>query len=192
MSLWEDIVDVGKDILQKDDGSWDWQNILGIGGGALAASGLFDSESRPVGYQGKVEELEYQREQLPMDDSNRRPGEAGRRYFTDGKYVPKESQLASGGIAALKEGKYLNGSTDGMADKIPAQIDGEGGSEPALLSDGEFVIPADVVSHLGNGNSDAGAKVLYAMMDRIREARTGSKEQGKQIDPNKMLPKGVA
>lgn len=72
-----------------------------------------------------------------------------------------------------------------MADEKPAVIDGE---EPALLSDGEFVIPADVVSHLGNGNSDAGAKVLEEMMARVRKARTGSEEQGAQIDPNDFIP----
>lgn len=93
--------------------------------------------------------------------------------------------LASGGIIGLKEGKYLDGATDGMADKKPAVIDGE---EPALLSDGEFVIPADVVSHLGNGNSDAGAKVLERMMERVRKARTGNEKQGKEINPEEFLP----
>jgi hypothetical protein len=72
-----------------------------------------------------------------------------------------------------------------MADKIPARIDGK---QEARLSDGEFVIPADVVGHLGNGNSEAGAQVLYKMMDRVRQARTGSKEQGRQINPNKYTP----
>jgi len=81
-------------------------------------------------------------------------------------------------------GYYLGGSTDGMADQIPASIDN---AQPAALSDGEFVIPADVVSHLGNGNSDSGAKQLYGMMDKIRKARTGTKEQGRQIEPQKFL-----
>ena len=94
--------------------------------------------------------------------------------------------FATGGLAGLKKAKYLNGATDGMADRIPATIDK---TQPAALSDGEFVIPADVVSHLGNGNSDAGAKVLSDMMDRVRMARTGSKKQGKEIDPQKFLPK---
>jgi len=93
--------------------------------------------------------------------------------------------LASGGIIGLKEGKYLDGATDGMADEKPAVIDGE---EPALLSDGEFVIPADVVSHLGNGNSDAGAKVLENMMARVRKERTGSTKQGREINPEEFLP----
>lgn len=96
--------------------------------------------------------------------------------------VPK---YAYGGIANLNKGRYLNGSSDGMADKIPANIDG---AQEARLSHGEFVIPADVVSHLGNGNSEAGAQRLYTMMDRIRKARTGTAKQGKQIIPNKFLP----
>jgi hypothetical protein len=81
-------------------------------------------------------------------------------------------------------GYYLGGTTDGMSDQIPATIDN---NQPAALSDGEFVIPADVVSHLGNGNSDAGAKNLYNMMDRVRTDRTGNPNQGRQIDPNKYL-----
>ncbi|MDB4298006.1 hypothetical protein N9909_00165 [bacterium] len=95
--------------------------------------------------------------------------------------------MAQGGIASVApqgQGYYLGGSTDGMADQIPATIDNR---QPAALSDGEFVIPADVVSHLGNGNSNSGAEQLYGMMDRIRKARTGSAEQGKQINPNKFL-----
>ena len=92
---------------------------------------------------------------------------------------------AQGGLASMApKGMYLGGSTDGMADRIPATIDN---TQPAALSDGEFVIPADVVSHLGNGNSDSGAQQLYGMMDRIREARTGTKEQGRQIEPQKFL-----
>lgn len=93
---------------------------------------------------------------------------------------------AGGGLLALaKGGYYLGGSTDGMADKVPARIDGR---QEARLSDGEFVIPADVVSHLGNGNSNAGAQQLYAMMDRVRKARTGREAQGRQINPSKYMP----
>ena len=61
--------------------------------------------------------------------------------------------------------------------------------QPARLADGEFVVPADVVSHLGNGSTDAGAKHLYKMMDNVRKARTGRKAQGKQIKADKYLPK---
>jgi hypothetical protein len=93
--------------------------------------------------------------------------------------------MAMGGIAELSKGRYLDGKTDGMADKVPARIDGV---QEARLSDGEFVIPADVVSHLGNGNSDAGAKVLEDMMARVRKARTGNTKQGKEINPRDFLP----
>ena len=99
---------------------------------------------------------------------------------------PITPMMAQGGIASMNQGYYLGGSTDGMADLVPASIDG---TQEARLSDGEFVIPADVVSHLGNGNSDAGAKELHGMMDTVRKARTGREEQGIQIDPNKFMPK---
>lgn len=98
---------------------------------------------------------------------------------------PGVQMAAQGGLMNLARGRYLNGSTDGMADKIPANIEGK---QEARLSHGEFVIPADVVSHLGNGNSEAGAQELYSMMDRIRKARTGNPKQGKQIAPSKYLP----
>ena len=103
--------------------------------------------------------------------------------YTGGYGTPYK--MAAGGIAQLKKGRYLDGDTDGMADEVPATIDNE---QPAMLSDGEFVIPADVVSHLGNGNSDAGAKELEGMMNRVRKARTGTTKQGPEIDPKKFLP----
>jgi hypothetical protein len=95
--------------------------------------------------------------------------------------------LAQGGVP--KQPRYLQGDTDGMADKLSTNIDGR---QAAALSHGEFVVPADVVSHLGNGNSEAGAKQLYKMMDRIRLARTGNKKQGKRINPEKFTPGGIA
>ena len=105
--------------------------------------------------------------------------------YSDPYAYIKEGGMATGGIAELSKGRYLDGKTDGMADKVPARIDGV---QEARLSDGEFVIPADVVSHLGNGNSDAGAKVLEDMMARVRKARTGTKKQGKEINPKDFLP----
>jgi hypothetical protein len=101
--------------------------------------------------------------------------------LADAQASMKAMGYAQGGNV---QGYYLGGATDGMADQIPATINN---MQPAALSDGEFVIPADVVSHLGNGNSDSGAKELYSMMDRIRQDRTGTTKQGRQIDPNKYL-----
>tara|TARA_R100001463_G_scaffold29232_1_gene66551 strand:- start:3696 stop:4391 length:696 start_codon:yes stop_codon:yes gene_type:complete len=120
----------------------------------------------------------------PARQERRRPGGPRIPELTE-ETVEETTELATGGIATLKKGKYLNGATDGMADKVPANIDGV---QEARLSDGEFVIPADVVSHLGNGNSDAGAKVLKDMMARVRKARTGNTKQGKEINPNKFIP----
>lgn len=189
----------------------------GGGGGGIGGAG---------GWSGTMPRYEMVQTRLPLDDTGRRPGSAGRRYFSSVEYrpimdtsavgqqtttssvtpnkpnasgiynpteaIPTESQtgvstggFAGGGLAGLAQGRYLGGPTDGMADQIPANIEGK---QPAALSHGEFVIPADVVSHLGNGNSDAGAQRLYSMMDKIRKARTGTTKQGKQINPDKYLP----
>lgn len=108
--------------------------------------------------------------------------------FDPGSYQPY-SYAEGGGIANLGSysdgGRMLKGPGDGMSDNIPASI---GGKQPARLADGEFVVPADVVSHLGNGSTDAGAKQLYSMMNKVRKARTGNPKQGREIQPRKYLP----
>lgn len=235
-----------------------------------AIKSMTGSGSNSGGYNIPVPKLDAIREQVQHNDTNRRPGEAGRQYLTDVNFVkqgdaaakaaaqgasnaqaqgllaaaprytapvnkyentmkmpwnttataantqptaaepsvqqglpayPTQEQImdpkykvgmASGGIAMYAKGgepRYLQGGTDGMADQIPSNIDGE---QPAALSHGEFVIPADVVSHLGNGNSEAGADKLYQMMARIRKARTGTEKQGKRINPDKFMPGGLA
>ena len=89
-----------------------------------------------------------------------------------------EERLAGGGLSNLGDysdgGRLLRGPGDGVSDSIPAMI---GGKQPARLADGEFVVPARIVSELGNGSTEAGARQLYAMMDRIQKAR--SKTVGK-------------
>jgi hypothetical protein len=101
----------------------------------------------------------------------------------------EQQGYARGGLSHLgyysDGGRMLKGPGDGMSDDIPGVI---AGKQPARLADGEFVVPADVVSHLGNGSTDAGAKKLYSMMDNVRKARTGSKKQGKQIKAEKHMP----
>ena len=105
--------------------------------------------------------------------------------------IPNQSPMKNfdGGIMGYAAGgmppRFLSGGGDGMSDSIHAKINGD---QEARLADGEFVIPADVVSHLGNGSSKAGANQLYSMMDKVRSARTGRKSQGKQINPRKYLP----
>ena len=200
--------------LQKDakgnpiPGQYDIGKILTAGGGALGGlAGLMGANQptrQPSGYQGGIPQLSAVRTALPQQARTPYTGQPamGRRYFTDTQYVaPAQAeatraaqqqavqpvQAAQGGLMAAAKGKYLRGSTDGMADELRTSIEGK---QPAALSHGEFVVPADVVSHLGNGNSDAGAKKLYQMMDRIRVARTGTKQQGKEINPDKFMPGG--
>jgi hypothetical protein len=81
---------------------------------------------------------------------------------------------AAGGLSSLGgysdggRGRLLRGPGDGVSDSIPAII---GKKQPARLADGEFVVPARVVSEIGNGSTEAGARKLYAMMDRVQKAR---------------------
>jgi hypothetical protein len=85
-------------------------------------------------------------------------------------------------------GRLLKGPGDGVSDSIPASI---GGRQPARLADGEFVVPARIVSELGNGSTDAGARKLYAMMDRIQRARrksVGKDRVAVDSKADKMLP----
>jgi hypothetical protein len=92
-------------------------------------------------------------------------------------------KLAGGGMAEQFNlggysdgGRLLRGPGDGVSDSIPATI---GNKRPARLADGEFVVPARIVSELGNGSTEAGARKLYAMMDRVQAARKGSIGKGK-------------
>ena len=134
----------------------------------------------------------------PATTVPRRPGSGGITYFTPMQYT-KAAAAAPAGVAAPPEsvaapvevaaggglmgyarggisnlggysdgGRLLRGPGDGVSDSIPATI---GGRQPARLADGEFVVPARIVSELGNGSTDAGAKKLYAMMDRVQNAR---------------------
>ena len=79
----------------------------------------------------------------------------------------------------------VEGAGDGMDDMVPAKLEGE---QDVLLSDGEFIVPADVVSGIGNGSSEAGSQRLYDMMDRVRELRTGMTEQPDDIPVEEMMP----
>lgn len=85
----------------------------------------------------------------------------------------------------LRDSRYISGDEAGMADSVPAEIDGQ---QPAALSHGEFVVPADVVSMLGDGNSNAGAQVLRGMIERVRVQKTGRPEQAPEILPEEVMP----
>jgi len=113
------------------------------------------------------------------------PGEGGGGGgMWNGEYVNRSS-YAQGGIAAMAKGRFLRGPGDGVSDSIPATIDGR---QPAALADGEFVIPARVVSELGNGSSEAGARKLHEMMIRIQRDRRGTKDIAANTKVDRHLP----
>lgn len=151
--------------------------LAALGGAALGAA----SKPKGINPKGLRSIATGTNPQLTQTGAKGTRGRGGVQYF--------EKKAEGGSIDGYAKGGglgYLKGAHDGMADQINATIDNK---RPAKLSGGEFVIPADVVSHLGNGNSEAGAKQLYDLMERVRKARTGTKEQGKQINPKKYLPK---
>jgi len=106
-------------------------------------------------------------------------------------YTGQASGFAAGGIMQKGLGGYsdggqlLKGPGDGVSDSIPAQI---GRKQPARLADGEFVVPARIVSELGNGSTDAGARQLYKMMDRIQSKRRKAKAVAADTKSYKELP----
>jgi hypothetical protein len=138
----------------------------------------------------------YQAAMGPNAGMARRPGSGGVTYFSPMVYTPQAAPaaapaavvpaapvtqepekfafggMAHGGLGSLggysDGGRLLKGPGDGVSDSIPAMI---GKNQPARLADGEFVIPARIVSEIGNGSTDAGARKLYAMMNRIQKAR---------------------
>jgi hypothetical protein len=120
----------------------------------------------------------------------------GKRYDATGKELAAGGGMmgyALGGLGTLggysDGGRLLKGPGDGVSDSIPATIGRK--QQPARLADGEFVVPARIVSELGNGSTDAGARKLYAMMDRVQKARgktTGKKRVATNTRADKYLP----
>lgn len=175
----------------------------GSGFAGLMASGALDMTRKTMGlpepYKGPLSKFRFNPDTYQAADYSMygmpRYAAGGITNATAVKTVPSMAEqqvaqnFAAGGISQLGSysdgGRMLKGPGDGMSDSIPASI---AGKRPARLADGEFVVPADVVSHIGNGSTDAGAKQLYAMMDRVRRARTGKTQQGRQIKPQKLLP----
>jgi hypothetical protein len=166
------VVDNPRDFMKNLGGG---NELYGAGKLGLTGLGLVSSAMEPEDPYG------YGKMEIPGNDvRNRGP----------------QGQLNLNGLPSLNldnpygyaEGGYLSGGNvpgDGMSDSIPAMI---GRGQQAALSEGEFVVPADVVSHLGNGSSNAGSKQLYAMMDQVRKDRTGTEKQGKQINPERYMP----
>lgn len=191
----KDILGTVKDVL----GSGSGMGILGLmalmsmmnkGGGAAPAS------------TATIPELTANRTQLPYDVDKKgvnpntpyRPGQGGVNYFSPTTYTPTPPKAAGGGLMSLGQsnlgsysdgGRLLQGPGDGVSDSIPAII---GHKQPARLANGEFVIPARIVSELGNGSTDAGAKRLYEMMDRVQRVRRKTKNVAANTKAAKYLP----
>jgi hypothetical protein len=165
------------------------------------AMGLYDQVPKPIKYGlGAISAMKalnaLDGNNYGAPSADKYSGPLSRFKYDPARYTPTiatpnvyRPSYAGGGLADLGSysdgGRMLKGPGDGMSDSIPATI---AGKQPARLANEEFVVPADVVSHLGNGSSDAGAKQLYKMMDKVRSARTGKKSQAKQINPNKYMP----
>ena len=155
-----------------------------IGGAALPTLTPATSSLSPYAYEGPEKE-EYDG---PLSKFNYDPSRYRPRYASGGLADTAVARRMMGGghLGSYSDGgRLLKGPGDGMSDDIPAKI---GKKQPARLPDGDFVVSADVVSAVGNGSPDAGAKKLYAMMDKVRQARTGNKKQGKAINPDKYMP----
>jgi hypothetical protein len=149
-----------------------------------------------TGSGGTIPSLQANRSQLPygaIAGSQARPGAGGVSYFSPTTYTQRAAgggmMRGGGGISDLggysDGGRLLRGPGDGVSDSIPATI---GGKQPARLATGEFVVPARIVSELGNGSTDAGAKKLYAMMDRVQKARRKTKNVAADTKAHKHLP----
>jgi len=164
-----------------------------LAGGALLGSSLVAGQQERQAFERqqaalRAEEEEKQRRYRELFESTL--GRVPTRMARSGGLM----SLAKGGMTYMEAGgttgptgvpRDVSGTGDGMSDSVPATIEGV---QEARLADGEFVIPADVVSDIGNGSSDAGSKKLYDMMDRIRKARHGTTKQPPEINAEKLMP----
>lgn len=180
--------------------------LAGLAGLAGLMNSMFGSSGgQYAGYQGGIPSYTASRTMNPIPTTvpaptaenpeavaPRRPGSGGITYFTPMTYT---KNAASGGIMNVPGynlggysdgGRLLRGPGDGVSDSIPATI---GDRQPARLADGEFVVPARIVSELGNGSTESGARKLYAMMDRVKKSRMKStKDIAADTKADKHLP----
>ena len=203
-------------VIEKDGTVRDITKIIGGGGGGggnvakpadkkdnnmlmmlLALMALMSqNKGGSSGSTATIPSLTADRKQLPYGQasgSTARPGAGGVQYFTPTTYSTKAAgggmMYGGGGISDLggysDGGRLLKGPGDGVSDSIPATI---GGKQPARLAEGEFVVPARIVSELGNGSTQAGAQRLYGMMDRVQNARRKTKNVAADTKAHKYLP----
>lgn len=186
----------GIDLVRQMQPGGAWGDMSADLYGAQVNAAPFLKDIEPGGFLGATTpgRLDYQEKKAAEEQQKKSEQEAGiaaalkaRQDQETSDYWKQRYGMAEGGIANISaaKGRYLQGPGDGMSDSIPARIDGK---QEARLASGEYVVSADVVSGLGNGDSTAGAKRLNEMMERVRLERTGTKKQGKQINPRKVMP----
>jgi hypothetical protein len=170
----------------------DQQGSMGDPTGGYGGYGGATSVGTGMDYSGDYASPDsggYSSDSSSSDSSGGESGDGGGEHARGGLLA-----LAGGGATQYNLGGYsdggrlLRGPGNGVSDDIPAVI---GDKQPARLADGEFVVPARIVSELGNGSTEAGARQLYAMMDRVQKARKksiGKDKVATDSKSHKLLP----
>ena len=166
-------------------------------GTEIAMAGLGGLSIEEGAREQRSYEMEAAATRREEEERRRRFEDLARRTLGNVPFVAAQGgriNLAKGGMTYMEAGgttdmtgepRVVRGTGDGMSDSVPATIEGV---QEARLANDEFVIPADVVADIGNGSSDAGAKKLYDMMDRIRKARHGTTKQPPEIKAERLMP----
>jgi hypothetical protein len=195
----------GESVIKMADGGVPRYDMGGIVDAITKASQQDPAYRQLMGLDANAPLKKYiydQQNQRYLENGMGTPSEAPRSYNYDAQnqqftsQVPPTTTMATGGISDAHYnlggysdgGRLLRGPGDGVSDSIPATI---GRKQPARLADGEFVVPARIVSELGNGSTEAGARKLYAMMDRVQKARrktVGKDKVAKNSKADKYLP----
>lgn len=189
-----------KALTQTKSGQLDFAKLIPLAGGLAAARGS-NQRTMPSGYQGGIPKYTATRQapaagqKLSGNVTYTRAAEGGQ-LRTNGFIVPADvvSHVGNGSsdaglkvLAAKLGATPIKGDGDGMSDSIPTTIDGK---EKALVAHEEAYLSPEKVARIGGGDAKKGAQKLRDMMENIRQARTGTKEQGRQIDPAKFMPGG--
>jgi hypothetical protein len=177
--------------------SYDKEGNLTTSGSNPNAPGAKDSTVAPTAKVINVLNNRGETETATLGSDGKYHTTSGDTYDVTGAQIAAGGGMmgyaVGGGLGSLggysDGGRLLKGPGDGVSDSIPATIGRK--QQPARLADGEFVVPARIVSELGNGSTDAGAKKLYAMMDRVQRARgktTGKNKVAANSRADKYLP----
>jgi hypothetical protein len=181
--------DYGKSISGRPPTADEYAKMQDLQKAIQGDKGYLDLQSQMLGVQNKYQQQAMRSQSSGLQQRYMQQGLQNQSAFANGGM----SYAVGGGLGSLGSysdgGRLLRGPGDGVSDSIPATIGRK--QQPARLADGEFVIPARIVSELGNGSTEAGAKKLYAMMDRVQRARgktTGKNKVAANSRADKYLP----